>query len=85
MPFQPKLALKLKMYFRITMPAMVTNMDVAEEGCNFIFDDYNPDLQEHSRVVMALLVSLFTGAASLWARTRVYCGNNVSDSNYGAN
>ena len=66
---------KLKMYLGITMPAMVTNMEHAEEGGDFIFDNYPQDVQDQARALMALLGSLCTDSSALFVRSQVEAGN----------
>ena len=67
---------KLKMYLGIAMPAMVANMEDAEEaGGLFNYDSYQPDVQEQARARMALLGSLCVDAAATFVRAQVEAGN----------
>jgi hypothetical protein len=64
------------MYLGITMPAMVTNMDDAEEaGRLFNNETYQPEVQEQARALMALLGSLCVDAATTFVRAQVEAGN----------
>ena len=67
---------KLKMYLGITMPIMVTNMEVAEgDGHLFTFAEYPQDVQDQARALMARLASLCVDTAAAFARAQVDSGN----------
>ena len=64
------------MHLGIAMPAMVTNMEDAEEvGGIFDYDNYQPDVQEQARALMARLGSLCVDAAATFVRAQGEAGN----------
>ena len=61
------------------MPTMVTNMEHAEAGGQFSYDDYSAGVRDQARTLVALRGSQCVDAAATFVRAQVVAGKRLID------